>query len=81
MFMVSYTPSTFLDHPSHHGNNPLRKSCALVTAVELALHLKMNSTMSAEDEKMVDYRPFRFVSSVFPSYKKVISIVQDLERG
>lgn len=81
MFMVDNAPMTFVDHPSFHRNNPARKSCALASAVDFALHVKKNGKYFAEEEKMVNYKQFGFVSSSFPGYKNVISDVKGPERG
>lgn len=40
-FMVSRALLTLVSDPSHHRNNPRRKSCALSAAVKFTLHLKI----------------------------------------
>lgn len=53
MFMVSAAPLKLVDESSHHCNNALKKSCAFVTAIGFALHLKMKGIVLVEEKRMV----------------------------
>lgn len=65
MFMVDNAATTIVDHPSFHRNKLATRSCALATAVDLALHVKKNGNFFAEEEKIVNYKQFGFPSSPF----------------
>lgn len=80
MFMVSAAHLTWVDHPSHHRNNPSRKFGALFTAIDFTPHVK-NCRNFAEKKNMVHYGQFGFVSSTFAVYENVISNVRGPERS
>lgn len=52
---------TFVDLPCHHRISPLRKSCALVTPVSFALHLKNNDRVLITNGEMASYKQFGFL--------------------
>lgn len=65
MLMVSAEPPTVVDHPFDHRNNPVRKSCLFIIAVESGLHPKKIDIMFVKEERMVNYKQLGFVGSAF----------------
>lgn len=81
--MMSAAPWTFVDHLSNHCNNALRTCWALFPAFELALHLKKNIRMFAEEKMTVNYthEPIGFVSSAFLGYSHAIRSGRGSKQG
>lgn len=56
VLVVSAAPLTFVDNSPRHLRNVFRKSFALRTAVQFALHLKKNGTMFEKENKMATFK-------------------------
>lgn len=63
--MVSAGVLRLPDHPSYRRSNQLWKSCALVKSDHFAVCVRKQSRPSTEEEKMLNYKMFGFVSSAF----------------
>lgn len=66
MLKVSTASLTLVSYPSYRHNSPVRRSCAIVPAVEFSLHLKKNGKLFAEEKQIVHYSQVEFVSLAFP---------------
>lgn len=69
--MVSVAPLTSVHGQSHHRNKPAKKSCALATVLELALHVNSNGRPFAVEEKVVNYKQFGFATSALSGCKNI----------
>lgn len=61
---------------STNRNNPLRKSCVLVTVVEFALHLKKNSKIFAEEKMTESCKQCGYASSALSCCGRVTSSIR-----
>lgn len=80
-FTLSAAAFPLVDSPSHYRTNPAGNSCALATAVKLALHVKKNGLPLAAEEKTVDYKQLGFVKSAFLADKTNTGDVRGAEPG
>lgn len=72
---------TFVDDPSPFPGVFPRRSWALVTAVEFALHIKRNGTSLAAHKRLVNCKQLGFARSAFMGYKHVNSNGKRPDRG
>lgn len=79
--MMSAAPLSFVCPPSLHCRNVVRKSDAILTAVDLALLLEKHCITLAEEKKMATYKQFGFVSLTLPCYWSVISDLPGTDSG